>query len=206
MGTSDPTRFPEFDAIADITTLHGFKSSAGVAEVLSNAHAGILTSEFEGMPFSVWKVSVPDGRSCAIELPQLASVIKPGVSGELVPRSASEDDMAVRLADAFVATAQKIRSGADHAGRRCREIAEFTPQRQLAKVYERHRRLQQKRFGLRPERGLGRTDRGVAQRAGDSFPRWLFLKRVVVDQWPGVFAETKLRNGDGVFHPACAVG
>jgi hypothetical protein len=56
--------------------------------------------------------------------------------------------MAVRLADTFVATAQKIRSEQITPGGVAAEIAEFTPQRQLAKVYERHRRLQQKRFGL----------------------------------------------------------
>jgi glycosyltransferase involved in cell wall biosynthesis len=148
IGTSDPTRFPEFRQIADITVRHGFKSGAGVAAVLSNGHAGILTSEFEGMPFSVLE-SLGAGRPvCAIELPQLASVIKSGVSGELVPRSGSEDDMAARLADAFVATAQKIRSGVITPEGVAGEIAEFTPQRQLANVYERHRRLQRKRFGL----------------------------------------------------------
>jgi len=148
MGTSDPERFPEFAAIRDISVLHGFKSSAGVAQVLSNAHAGILTSEFEGMPFSVLE-SLGAGRPvCAIELPQLASVIKPGVSGELVARSASADDMAERLADAFVATAQKIRNGALTPEGVAGEIAEFTPARQLAKVYERHRGLQQRRFGI----------------------------------------------------------
>jgi glycosyltransferase involved in cell wall biosynthesis len=147
MGTSDPRRFPEFEAIADITTLHGFKSSAGVAEVLSSAHAGILTSEFEGMPFSVLE-SLGAGRPvCAIALPQLASVIKSGVSGELVPRSGSEDDMAERLADAFVATAKKIRAGTITPESVAAEIAEFSPARQLANVYERHRRLQRKRFG-----------------------------------------------------------
>jgi glycosyltransferase involved in cell wall biosynthesis len=148
MGTSDPARFPEFEAIRDISVLHGFKSAAGVAEILSNAHAGILTSEFEGMPFSVLE-SLGAGRPVsAIALPQLASVIKPGVSGDLVARSESADDMAERLADAFVATAEKIRSGVITPEGVAAEIAEFTPARQLAKVYERHRRLQQKRYGI----------------------------------------------------------
>jgi glycosyltransferase involved in cell wall biosynthesis len=148
MGTSDPRRFPEFEAIADITVLHGFKSSAGVADVLSKAHAGILTSEFEGMPFSVLE-SLGAGRPvCAIALPQLASVIKPGVSGTLVERSESEDDMADRLSDAFVATARSIEAGRITPAGVAGEIAEFTPERQLAKIYDRHRRLQQKRFGI----------------------------------------------------------
>ena len=147
MGTSDPRRFPEFEAISDITMLHGFKNTAGVAEVLSNAHAGILTSEFEGMPFSVLE-SIGAGRPvCAIDLPQLGAVIKPGVSGELVARSANEDDMARRLAEAFAATAERIRSGAITPERVAAEVSQFTPERQLAMVYDRHRRLQQRRYG-----------------------------------------------------------
>ena len=50
IGTSDPHRFPEFAAIEDITVRHGFKDAAGMAATLASAHAGILTSEFEGMP------------------------------------------------------------------------------------------------------------------------------------------------------------
>ena len=177
MGTSDPTRFTEFKEIADITVLHGFKSSAGVAEVLSNAHAGILTSEFEGMPFSVLE-SLGAGRPVvAIELPQLASVIKPGVSGELVPRSGSEDDMAARLANAFVATAQKsgrgrLRQKASPAKSRNsrRNVSSQSLRAASAPAAE--------TFRVRwPERGLGRTDRGVAQRARDSFPRRLFFRK-----------------------------
>jgi len=163
MGTSDPTRFPEFQEIAGITTLHGFKSSSGVAEVLSNAHAGILTSEFEGMPFSVLETLGAGRPVCAIELPQLAPIIKPGVSGELVPRSLSEDDMAGRLADAFVATAQSIRNGTITPECVAAEISEFTPERQLAKIYDRHRRLQRLRFaGDIQTQALSGARRGVA--------------------------------------------
>ena len=147
LGTSDPRRFAEFDAISDITVLHGFKNSAGVADVLSKAHAGILTSEFEGMPFSVLE-SLGAGRPvCAIELPQLAAVIKSGVSGELVARSSDADDMAQRLANAFVATAERIRSGVIKPELVSAQVAEFAPEIQLAKVYDRHRMLQRRRYG-----------------------------------------------------------
>ena len=149
MGTSDPHRFPEFKAIEDISVLHGFKSAAGVAEVLSNVHAGILTSEFEGMPFSVLETLGSGRPVCAIQLPQLASVIKDGVSGALVPRSASDDDMAERLSDAFVAVRKKMLSGAITPEGVAREVGEFTPEVQLAKVYENHRGLQRQRFGIR---------------------------------------------------------
>ncbi len=149
MGTSDPHRFPEFKAIEDISTLHGFKSATGVAEVLANVHAGILTSEFEGMPFSVLETLGSGRPVCAIHLPQLASVIKDGVSGALVPRSVSDDDMAERLSDAFVAVRNKMLSGAITPEGVAREVGEFTPEVQLAKVYANHRALQRRRFGIR---------------------------------------------------------
>ncbi len=147
MGTSDPRRFDEFKLIEDIAVLHGFKSATGVAEVLASAHAGILTSEFEGMPFSVLETLGSGRPVCAIHLPQLASVIKSGVSGELVGRSNDSDDMANRLADAFVETARKIRSGAITPEGVAREVGEFTPEVQLAKVYATHRDLQRRRYG-----------------------------------------------------------
>lgn len=147
MGTSDPRRFPEFQAIENISVLHGFKSAEGVAEVLSNVHAGILTSEFEGMPFSVLE-TIGSGRPvCAIHLPQLESVIKDGISGALVQRSGDASDMAERLADAFAATHQKIRSGAITPEGVAREAGAFVPETQLAQIYERHRALQRQRFG-----------------------------------------------------------
>ncbi len=147
MGTSDPKRFDEFKLIEDIAVLHGFKSATGVAEVLASVHAGILTSEFEGMPFSVLETLGAGRPVCAIHLPQLASVIKSGVSGELVARSDDSDDMANRLSDAFVETAKKIRSGAITPEGVAREVGQFTPETQLAKVYATHRQLQRRRYG-----------------------------------------------------------
>jgi hypothetical protein len=71
--------------------------------------------------------------------------------------------MADRLADAFVATAQSIRNGTITPEGVAAEISEFTPERQLAKVYDRHRRLQRLRFaGDAQSRALGGTRRRVA--------------------------------------------
>ncbi len=149
MGTSDPNRFPEFKLIEDCAVLHGFKDAKGVADVIGSVHAGILTSEFEGMPFSVLE-SLGVGRPvCAIHLPQLESVIKDGVSGRLVERTGSEDEMALRLAAAFLDTRERIRSGAITPEGVAAEIRDFTPERQLAKCYENHREIQRTRFGNR---------------------------------------------------------
>lgn len=146
MGTSDPARFAEFEDIRPYSVLHGFKSAQGVADVLSNIHAGILTSEFEGMPFSVLETLGAGRPVCAIHLPQLASIIKDGVSGRLVARSNDHDDMAARLADAFVETHAGIADGSITPGGVAREVGDFTPEYQLARIYENHRALQRRRF------------------------------------------------------------
>lgn len=147
MGTSDPHRFPEFKLIEDKAVLHGFKTADGVADVLANVNAGILTSEFEGMPFSVLE-SLGSGRPVgAIHLPQLESVIKNGVSGFLVSRSDDTEDMAERLADAFVEIRARQRDGLITPQGVADEIADFRPEVQLAKCYENHRELQRARFG-----------------------------------------------------------
>jgi len=146
MGTSDPARFAEFEDIRPYSVLHGFKSAQGVADVLSNVHAGILTSEFEGMPFSVLETLGAGRPVCAIHLPQLASVIKDGVSGRLVARSNDHDDMAARLANAFVETHAGIANGSITPEGVAREVGDFTPEYQLARIYENHRALQRRRF------------------------------------------------------------
>lgn len=147
MGTSDPHRFPEFARIENIATLHGFKSAAGVSEVLGNAHAGILTSEFEGMPFAVLEALGCGRPMGAIHLPQLESVIQPGLSGTLVARSDNEDDMADRLSDAFIAIRDDSRAGRLTPDGVASSIRDFTPERQLAKCYENHRHIQRRKYG-----------------------------------------------------------
>lgn len=146
MGTSDPNRFQEFQDIKDTAVLHGFKSAEGVAEVLRSVHAGILTSEFEGMPFSVLETLGSGRPVAAIHLPQLASVIKPGVSGALVARSDNSDDMADRLSDAFVELHQAITAGTLTPEGVANEIRDFKPEVQLAKCYENHRKLQRAKY------------------------------------------------------------
>lgn len=146
MGTSDPNRFSEFKDIEAQAVLHGFKSADGVADVLASVHAGILTSEFEGMPFSVLETLGSGRPVAAIHLPQLKSVIKDGVSGQLVARSQSSDDMADRLSDAFVALHDAMRDGTITPESVAHEIRDFTPEKQLAMCYDNHRALQRAKF------------------------------------------------------------
>jgi len=76
----------------------------------------------------------------------LASVIKDGVSGTLVQRSESADDIADRLSDAFVTVHDAIVAGQITPQGVANEICDFKPEVQLAKCYENHRHLQNARF------------------------------------------------------------
>ena len=142
VGTSDPDRFAEFAAIADITVRHGFKDAAGMAATLANVHAGILTSEFEGMPRFVLETLGVGRPVVAVHLPQLESVIRDGESGFLVRRSGSTEHLAEMLADRFIELRAAIGAGEmDHA-RIAAAISDFTPSKQLARVYRYHREIQ----------------------------------------------------------------
>jgi glycosyltransferase involved in cell wall biosynthesis len=145
VGTSDPSRFAEFAAIKDITARHGFKDAAGMAATLASAHAGILTSEFEGMPRFVLETLAVGRPVVAMHLPQLEPVILHGESGFLVTRAGSTEDMAEALADRFVDVRNAIEAGEMNAVRIAGTIKPFTPMTQLARVFRYHQEIQDAR-------------------------------------------------------------
>ena len=145
IGTSDPSRFAEFAAIADITARHGFKDAAGMAATLASAHAGILTSEFEGMPRFVLETLAVGRPVVAMHLPQLEPVILHGESGFLVTRAGSPEDMAEALADRFIDVRNAIDAGEMNAVRIAGAIKPFTPMTQLARVFRYHQEIQDAR-------------------------------------------------------------
>lgn len=145
IGTSDPHRFSEFAAIERITIRHGFKDAVGMAATLANAHAGILTSEFEGMPRCVLETLAVGRPVVAMHLPQLEAVIEDGKSGFLIPRSGSTEERADRLAQRFMDVREAITTGAmDHATIAA-TIKSFTPGTQLARVFRYHHEIQNAR-------------------------------------------------------------
>lgn len=145
IGTSDPHRFAEFADIEDITVRHGFKDAAGMAATLARAHAGILTSEFEGMPRFVLETLGVGRPVVAVHLPQLESVIHDGDSGFLVARNGSADDMAEALAQRFSDVREAIDAGEMDPARIAGAIADFTPGMQLARVFRYHQEIQNAR-------------------------------------------------------------
>ena len=145
IGTSDPHRFAEFAEIEDITTRHGFKDAAGMAATLASAHAGILTSEFEGMPRCVLETLAVGRPTVAMHLPQLESVIHDGESGYLISRNGSRDDMAETLAQRFLDVRDAIEAGELDPLEVASAIDNFTPATQLARVYTYHQEIQNAR-------------------------------------------------------------
>lgn len=145
IGTSNPHRFGEFAAIEDVTVRHGFKDAAGMAATLASVHAGILTSEFEGMPRFVLETLAVGRPVVATHLPQLEAVIRDGDSGFLVPRSESRTDMIERLARRFVEAHDMIAAGRISPARIATSIRTFTPNIQLARVFRYHHEIQNMR-------------------------------------------------------------
>jgi glycosyltransferase involved in cell wall biosynthesis len=145
IGTSDPHRFTEFTAIEDITIRHGFKDAAGMAATLAGAHAGILTSEFEGMPRFVLETLAVGRPVVAMHLPQLEPVIHHGVSGFLVPRSGSPENMSDALVQRLIDVRENINAGEMDSARIAGVIADFTPGTQLARVFRFHQEIQNER-------------------------------------------------------------
>jgi len=142
VGTSDPTRFAEYAAIEDITVRHGFQDAKGVANVLSQAHAGILTSEFEGMPRCVLETLAIGRPVVAVHLPQLEAVIDNQISGHLVPRELSHEVLIDTLATRLLEVRNGIAAGEVDPGAVAARIATFTPDTQLARVYRLHHEIQ----------------------------------------------------------------
>ena len=116
-----------------------------MAKTLAEAHAGILTSEFEGMPRCVLETLAVGRPVVAMHLPQLESVIHDGQSGYLVMRDGSRDDMTETLAQRFIDIRDAIDSGKITPEQVADAIQNFTPATQLARVYRYHQEIQDAR-------------------------------------------------------------
>lgn len=145
IGTSDPERFGEFAEIADITVRHGFKDAHGMAATFADMHAGILTSEFEGMPRCVLETLAVGRPVVAMHLPQLEAVIHESQSGFLVQRGVSIDHDADQLASRLLDVRDLINAGAIDPADVASCINDFTPHTQLARVFKLHKEIQNAR-------------------------------------------------------------
>jgi glycosyltransferase involved in cell wall biosynthesis len=141
VGTSDPHRYAEFAAIEPFTVRHGFQDAAGVAAILRGAHAGILTSFFEGMPCYLLE-TLSSGRPMgAIRLPQFDPLFVDGESGFLIERGEDRDETASRLAEHFLALHRSIAAGELDPIAIRRKAVPYSTAVQMPRLFERHRRL-----------------------------------------------------------------
>ena len=141
IGDGDVERFPQFEAIRSFTVLHGKQSIEGLAQILSTLHAGLLTSDFEGMPRSVMEFLASGRPVVALHLPQLEAVIHDGRSGFLVPRG---PDQTADLGAAIHRLQGQIESGAITAGGVAEAVADYNPENLLGRLYQDHRTIREK--------------------------------------------------------------
>lgn len=138
VGDGDLTRYPEFEAIRDVTTLHGRKPAAEVARLIADSDIGLLTSEFEGMPRFVIECVASGRPVVALHLPQLEAMFARGPAGHLVPRG---EDMEEEMARRIVALGAEIRAGRVDPAAVATAAAAHSPVTLLTKIWNEHRRL-----------------------------------------------------------------
>jgi glycosyltransferase involved in cell wall biosynthesis len=141
IGSSDPCKFEEFTPIKHITVLHGFCRAKRIAEIFGRMHAGLLLSEFEGMPvFALELMSV--GRPLvALELPQLTSIIEDGVSGYMVARTKNDETNVREVTKALLRLRSELVRGCFHPDQIRSLIMPYTAHTQMKRLFDIHRQL-----------------------------------------------------------------
>ncbi len=143
-GASDPHRFEEFAAIESFAMRHGALLPEGVAAVMRSVHMGILVSHWEGMPCFLLEL-LSSGRPFAgLRLPQFDQVVKQGISGRMVERADSVDASTEAVARIVVEQWNEIKAGRVDPGRVHEQILPFSADRQLERLFEALRALQQR--------------------------------------------------------------
>lgn len=142
VGTSEPERYAEFKPIEGFTVRHGFQSADGVAALAGRAHAGALTSYFEGMPCYLLETLSVGRPFAAIRLPQYDPLIVEGVSGHMVERSEPENACEDALVEAFVKLRDEVFSGRVDPMRVHALVQPYSVETQMARLFQRHRELQ----------------------------------------------------------------
>ncbi len=142
VGTSDPARYADFAAIDAFTVRHGYQDANGVARILARCHAGVLTSYFEGMPCYLLETLATGRPFAALRLPQYDPLIVAGVSGALIERSDPPQDCEHALVDAFAKLRDDVFAGRLDPRRIAALVQPYSVEQQMARLFERHRQLQ----------------------------------------------------------------
>jgi len=141
VGASDPTLVPGFDRIAGLTVRHGIRSAPEVAALMRSAHAGIITSFFEGMPCYLLEMLASGRPVAAIALPQFAPLILAERSGALVSRRETPEASARAMADALLELARRIAAGGLDAPSIAALAQPFSVDVQMGRLFRCHEAL-----------------------------------------------------------------
>ena len=138
VGASDPTRIPGFAAIERITVRHGIRRAPEVAAIMAGAHAGIITSFFEGMPCYLLEMLASGRPVGAIRLPQFEPLVREGVSGALVDRAETPAQSASQLATAFRDLAETIAEDRLDVGAIAALARPYSVENQMSRLFACH--------------------------------------------------------------------
>ena len=142
IGTTDPTRYDDYEAIAPFTIRHGFQPAKAVAAIYADCHAGILTSFFEGMPCYLLEALSVGRPFVAIRLPQYDPLVVPGVSGTLVERTDPDAVCLEDMIDAFANLRDAIFDGALDPQEIHGLVKPYSVSVQLQRMFALHRMFQ----------------------------------------------------------------
>ncbi len=137
-GSSDPSRWEGFDAIAPFTTRHGSLRTEEMAATLRRMHVGLMTSHWEGMPCFMLE-NLSTGRPfVGTNLPQFRKVVRDDLHGRLVDRGETLAASADAWADAVIALWDDVRAGRVETARLHEAVQPFSVKRQLGRLFEVH--------------------------------------------------------------------
>ena len=136
-GGSDPTTVASFDVIAARTTRHGIRRAGGVAAIMGHAHAGLITSFFEGLPCYLLEMLASGRPVAAIHLPQFEPLVT-DAGGILVARGPTRASSAEALAIALHALATRIAAGAMDPVAISALVRPYAVEAQMGRLFEGH--------------------------------------------------------------------
>jgi glycosyltransferase involved in cell wall biosynthesis len=142
-GSSDPHRFDEFQPIEKFSVRHGALLPDGVAAVMRSVHMGILVSHWEGMPCFLLELLSSGRPFGGLRLPQFDQVVKPGISGRMVERADTVEASTEAVAQIVIEQWAEIKAGRVDPALVHEQILPFSADRQLERLFDAHRAMQQ---------------------------------------------------------------
>ena len=147
VGASDIAAVPGFAAVEAITTCHGPQPAAAVAAIMRGAHAGLITSFFEGMPCYLLEMLASGRPVAAVELPQFRALLGRGEGegggGRLVARAATLEASAAALADALLDLAETVDAGTFDPAALAALVRPYSVEAQMGRLFTAHEALAQ---------------------------------------------------------------